>query len=78
MNGAKLKIAVLYDVWEEAPAEPEVEKPPRRKKGRKPPRKEKHDREEIFEALEKIGHEPFYHVLDGRPQSLSALAKCTM
>ncbi|MGA2000227.1 MAG: D-alanine--D-alanine ligase [Terriglobales bacterium] len=76
MNGAKLKIAVLYDVWEEEPAEPAVEKPARRKKGSKPRRKEKHDREEIFEALQKLGHEPFYQVLDGRTASLSALAKC--
>ena len=76
MNGAKLKIAVLYDVWEEEPAEPEVEKPARRKKGAKPRRKEKHDREEIFEALGKLGHEPFYQVVDGRTASLSALAKC--
>ena len=76
MNGAKLKIAVLYDVWEEEPAAPEVEKPARRKKGSKPRRKEKHDREEIFEALEKLGHEPFYQVVDGKTQSLLALAKC--
>jgi D-alanine-D-alanine ligase len=74
MNG--MKIAVLYDVWEEEPAEPEVEKPARGKKHRKQRRKEKHDREEIFEALEKLGHEPFYHVLDGRLQSLSSLARC--
>ncbi|MGZ4827906.1 MAG: D-alanine--D-alanine ligase family protein [Terriglobales bacterium] len=77
MNFAKLKIAVLYDVWEDEPAEPEVEKPARRRKGRKARRKEKHDREEIFEALAKLGHEPFYQVVDGRPQSLSALAKCS-
>ncbi len=70
-----MKIAVLYDVWEDEPAEVAVEKP-RRKKGAKPRRKEKHDREEIFEALEKLGHEPFYHVLDGKPQSLVALGKC--
>jgi D-alanine-D-alanine ligase len=76
MNGTKLKIAVLYDVWEEEPAEPAVEKPARRKKGVKPRRKEKHDREEIFEALQKLGHEPFYQVVDGRTASLSALAKC--
>jgi D-alanine-D-alanine ligase len=76
MNAAKLKIAVLYDVWEDEPAEPEVEKPTRRKKERKPRRKEKHDREEIFAALEKLGHEPFYQVVDGRPQSLAALSKC--
>ena len=50
-----------------------------RKPKPKPKRKtrtEKEDREEIFEALEKLGHEPFYQVLDGRPQCLTALAKC--
>ena len=39
-------------------------------------KKEKEDREEIFEALAKLGHEPFYQVVDGRTQSLAALAKC--
>src|SRR4051812_36851622 len=81
MTSSKLKIAVLYDTWEEqAPEpEPEPEKPVRRKTKKKPTRKkkkEKHDREEIFEALEKLGHEPIYQVLDGRNQSLAALAKC--
>jgi D-alanine-D-alanine ligase len=67
----KLKIAVLYDVWgEEEP--PESEKPA--ESGRK--RKEKEDREEIFDALTKLGHEPSYYILDGRPQSLHGLAKC--
>ena len=67
----KLKIAVLYDVWGEEQT-PESEKSA--ESGRK--RKEKEDREEIFDALTKLGHEPFYHVLDGRTQSLHALAKC--
>src|SRR5260370_29474999 len=39
-------------------------------------KKEKEDREEIFDALTKLGHEPFYYVLDGRPQTLHGLAKC--
>ena len=59
----KLKVAVLYDVWEdeaETP-DPEPEKPARKAKAKKKrQRKEKHDREEIFEAIEKLGHEPFY------------------
>lgn len=79
MTSSKLKIAVLYDVWEEgAPEpEPEPEKPVRRKTKKKAHKKKlKHDREEIFEALEKLGHEPSYLVLDGRNQSLAALAKC--
>lgn len=67
----KLKIAVLYDQWAEEEV-PESEKSA--ESGRK--RKEKEDREEITDALTKLGHEPFYHVLDGRPQSLHGLAKC--
>jgi D-alanine-D-alanine ligase len=67
----KLKIAVLYDVWGEEET-PESEKAA--ESGRK--RKEKEDREEIFDALTKLGHEPSYYILDGRPQSLHGLAKC--
>src|SRR5690349_22047027 len=67
----KLKIAVLYDAWGEEET-PDSEKAA--ESGRK--RKEKEDREEIFDALTKLGHEPFYQVLDGRQQSLQALAKC--
>lgn len=69
--GDKLKVAVLYDVWgEEDP--PESEKSA--DSGRR--RKEKEDREEIFDALTKLDHEPSYYVLDGRPQSLHGLTKC--
>ncbi|HEY7352440.1 MAG TPA: D-alanine--D-alanine ligase [Terriglobales bacterium] len=65
-----LKVAVLYDVWgEEDTSEPEATQA-----GRK--RKEKEDREEIFDALTKLGHQPSYYVLDGRPQSLNGLGKC--
>src|SRR6201993_1078816 len=65
-----LKVAVLYDVYgEEATSEPETTR-----NGRK--RKEKEDREEIFDALTKLGHEASYYVLDGRPQNLHGLAKC--
>jgi D-alanine-D-alanine ligase len=68
--GDTLKVAVLYDVWgEEDTSEPEATQA-----GRK--RKVKEDREEIFDALGKLGHEPSYYVLDGRPQSLYALGKC--
>ncbi|HTZ57963.1 MAG TPA: ATP-grasp domain-containing protein [Acidobacteriaceae bacterium] len=79
MNGTKLKVTVLYDLWEEEPVQVEEEIPaPRRRKGQKERKKkpEKHDREEIFEALGKLGHEPSYYVLNGRPQSLLGLAKC--
>src|SRR5579864_3725046 len=74
-----MKIAVLYDVWEEEGAvvePPEPKTPARKTKSRKKAKREKEDREEIFEALEKLGHEPSYQVLDGTPQCLTALAKC--
>src|SRR5581483_2128757 len=81
MTNSKLKVAILYDTWEEEEAvtpEPEEEKAPARKKksAKKAAKKEKEDREEIFETLEKLEHEPSYYVLNGRTQSLQGLAKC--
>jgi D-alanine-D-alanine ligase len=84
MIGAKLKIALLYDLWNEDPVaaaakEEEKEEVPKRKprkKLKKVKKKEKTDREEIFEALQKLGHEPSYFELDGRPQSLHSLSRC--
>jgi D-alanine-D-alanine ligase len=79
MTATNLKVTVLYDLWEETPAdEPEEVPAPRKRKGKTPRKKKpvKHDREEIFAALEKLGHEPSYHVLDGRPQTLFSLNKC--
>src|SRR5271169_207226 len=79
MTGGNLKVTVLYDLWEEEPTEVQEEVPaPRKRKGQTKRKKKpvKHDREEIFEALEKLGHEPSYYVLDGRPQSLIGLSKC--
>ncbi|MGA2559349.1 MAG: ATP-grasp domain-containing protein [Terracidiphilus sp.] len=77
---ASLKVTILHDTWEEGPPEPEPEpvKAPRGQKGavrRKKP-VPLHDREEIFEALTRLGHVPSYHVLDGKNQSLLALARC--
>ncbi len=77
MTHAKLKIGILYDVWgEDAVAEVPEEKPSKKKKKSSKTHREKEDREEIFEALEKIGHEPFYQVLDGTAQCLTSLIKC--
>ena len=80
MIGAKLKVALLYDVWNEDPiaaaAKEESAQAPKARKKSKKQRKEKTDREEIFEALQKLGHEPSFFELDGRPQSLHGLAKC--
>jgi D-alanine-D-alanine ligase len=71
----KLKIAILYDTWgeEEVEIQPEPKRKPGKRKRRR--RREKHDREEIFEALEKLGHQPSYQVLDGTDKTLSVLAK---
>ena len=82
MSREKLQIAILYDVLEDEVAEAAPPPPPPERPARtrgKPPRRvkkrEKHDREEIFEALGKLGHEPSYQVVDGRDQSLIALAR---
>src|SRR5512146_1989598 len=77
MNNAKLRIAVLYDSWnEEADPIPEERPLPRGRKKRKKKVKDKSDREEIFDALKKLGHEPFYYLLDGHNQTLLALSRC--
>src|SRR5262245_1765465 len=80
MTDRKLKIAVLYDLWEDdeptTEEQPAEEKPAR--KGRKKPGKVKaeiEDRDEIHAALTKLGHDVFFHVLDGRTSSLNALNK---
>jgi len=74
----KLKVAVLYENWgddeaAEPPPEPEKKRRPAQKKRKK--KREKHDYEEIFEALEKLGHEPSYVVLDGTDKTLLSLAR---
>ena len=79
MTDAKLKIAVLYDQWEgeEAPTAEALPHGERRRHPRQKKRKrEKPDHEEVFGVLEKLGHKPFYYVLDGRDCTLSGLAKC--
>lgn len=82
MIGAKLKVAVLYDdcsEHEHASGASDAEQTSRNGNSRgasKPKEVEKEDREEIFEALQELGHEPFYHVLDGTMKSLHRLTKC--
>jgi D-alanine-D-alanine ligase len=85
-----MKIALLYDLWNEDPVAAAAKEQPesedgaasahrsgrKARKAVKKVKKEKTDREEIFEALQKLGHEPSHLELDGRPQSLHALAKC--
>ena len=72
---ARSRIAVLYDEWDEEAAE-KAETASRA--GRKRPRRKRgeptEDIQEVFEALKKGGHNPFYAVLDGTVESLLALA----
>lgn len=83
MSPSHLSIAILYDVWEddEAPVTPPPEEAPKPRRARKastPKRvhRPKLDREEIFDALAKLGHQPSYVVVDGHDQSLLAVARC--
>jgi len=77
-----MKIGLLYDLWNEDPEAAAAKEDAANGNGRKPrkpikkAKKEKTDRDEISEALQKLGHEPSNLELDGRPQSLHALAKC--
>src|SRR5881409_2368454 len=69
-----MKIGVLYEVWGETESYPgakEVDDDTPRRRRRRP----KLDREEVFDALTKLGHEPSYIELDGRDATLFALAR---
>jgi D-alanine-D-alanine ligase len=86
-----MKIAIVYDVWEgteeypgaaadaEAKAEEQEESSAKKKKRPKKKIKKEHrpklDREEIFQALKKLDHEPVYLEIDGHDQTLTALAR---
>jgi D-alanine-D-alanine ligase len=66
-----MKVGVLYEVWHETEAYPgeNLEIAGRRRK------RPKLDREEVFDALNKLGHEASYIELDGRDPTLFALAR---
>jgi D-alanine-D-alanine ligase len=69
-----MKIGVLYEQWgetEEYPGQALEESSGKRRKRKRP----KLDREQIFEALEKLDHEPSYIELDGQNASLFSVAK---
>jgi D-alanine-D-alanine ligase len=69
-----MKIDILYEVWHEKEEYPgaglDAANP-----GRKRRKRPKLDREEIFDALTKLDHEPNYVELDGTNATLFALAK---
>ncbi len=71
-----MKIGILYELWgetEEYPgAKEEDDDDTNIRRRRKRP---KLDREEVFQALTKLGHEPAYIELDGRDATLFALAR---
>ncbi len=64
----KLRVGIVYDATGGEDAEA-VEARGRRKR-----RRQKPDHEEVHEALKKLGHDPFYHPLDGTHATLHALA----
>lgn len=73
-----MKVAILYDVWEGTEEYPgaQADDEQQAKTGRKRARRPKLDREEIFDALTKLGHEPTYLEIDGGDASLLAVSKC--
>jgi D-alanine-D-alanine ligase len=76
MSTEKRRVGILFETYEEETVEPPPEKPANGKRPRRRRRKrDTPDREEIFVALEKLGYEPSYQALDGRPQSLHAVAR---
>jgi D-alanine-D-alanine ligase len=69
-----MKIGVLYEQWgetEEYPGQALEESSGKTRKRKRP----KLDREQVFDALEKLDHEPSYIELDGQNSSLFALSK---
>src|ERR1051326_7992384 len=74
------KIVILCDTWEDTSEEPGPPPAPEewlKRGGRKPRRRPKLDREQIADALEKLGYETAYHVLDGQASSLASLARAS-
>src|SRR5688572_8356004 len=67
---AKLRVAILYDVWESE--EPEEAPAPEKARGRRKPEKE--DRQEVHESLRACGHSPYYLEIDGTREALKRLA----
>ncbi len=70
---SKTRVCVLYEEWDEdAVARAESEGRPRKRRRRDEPTE---DVQEVFDALKKSGHTPFYEVLDGTQESLLGLAQ---
>jgi D-alanine-D-alanine ligase len=63
------RVCVLYEIWY---ADEECE-PVETRRGKKKRKREKEAHEEVYDALGKLGYEPFYHVLEGDRKSLAKL-----
>ena len=63
------RIGVLYEIWweEEDPLPAQTQPASKRRK------REKEVHQEVYQALGKLGYQPFYHVLDGDRSSLLEL-----
>ena len=73
-----MKVAILYNTWEgyeEYPGANAEAAEAAAKPKRKPKKKKKTDLEAIAEALSELGHEPINFAVDGRPQTLTRLAR---
>ena len=71
-----MKIAIVFDTWEGTESYPgenaEAEAPVRRGRKKKKPLT---DREAIAKALTDLGHEPFEIPIDGKPSTLTKVAR---
>jgi D-alanine-D-alanine ligase len=73
-----MKVAILYNVWEgyeEYPGANIEAEAASSKKKKKKTKKKKTDLEAIADALRELGHEPVSFPIDGRPQTLTKLAR---
>src|SRR5438045_6396274 len=71
-----MKVAIVFDSWEGTESYPgenaEAAAPPRRGRKKKKPLT---DREAIAKALTELGHEPYEIPVDGKPSTLSKIAR---
>ncbi|HEX7808902.1 MAG TPA: D-alanine--D-alanine ligase, partial [Thermoanaerobaculia bacterium] len=74
-----MKVAILYNVWEGYEEYPgaNIEAELASKSKKKPKKKKKTDIEAISDALRSLGHEPVKFPIDGRPQTLTKLARAS-
>ncbi|HEX8155564.1 MAG TPA: D-alanine--D-alanine ligase, partial [Thermoanaerobaculia bacterium] len=74
-----MKVVVLFNSWEGYEAYPganiEAELAPETKKKKRKSKKKKTDIEAISDALRDLGHEPSTLAVDGRPQTLTKIAR---